>query len=73
MRCIGCVVIGAVFVAGGAVKVREPREPKLPPRPPRASATDAAMIAAAGLPLLRAGENHQLQIAAQANWPLPKA
>ena len=47
VRCIGAAVPGAVGVAEGALKVREPRDPTLPPPPGRASAMGAATVSAA--------------------------
>jgi len=42
LRSIGAAGAGAVRVAGGAEKVREPRLPMLPPPPALASATAGA-------------------------------
>ena len=43
VRFMGCAVLGAVVVVGGAEKVRVPREPELPPPPTRASADEIAI------------------------------
>jgi hypothetical protein len=42
VRCIGCAVVGAVCVDGGAEAVLDPRLPEEEPPPARASATPGA-------------------------------
>jgi hypothetical protein len=44
VRCIGAAAFGAVFVAGGAEKVRMPRLP--PEKPPPARACASAVMRA---------------------------
>jgi len=54
LRWIGAAVVGAVRVAGGATKVREPRLPKFMPPPTRASAGLASMPNASAMAAIAA-------------------
>src|SRR5262249_118751 len=63
LRSIGAVVLGAVRVEGGGLKVCEPRLPELRPPPTRASASTATTLSAATTDInMRSGRSRRRKL-----------